>query len=465
MENTCLPAKPLILDTFAGPNCIHMRFLSSLTLTTAILLISSCAKTPYDPSICANTSLIHHSVEKTTEIIVHDIFSPVVAGRIYAYSNIALYETLRHGHPEYKSLAGQLKDLTEVPEPPADPKVDINLAGLHAYMKVAKALIFSEEEMQTYMDQMYADLKAKGLPEDVFEASTAYGQTVADHILAWSKKDKYAETRSYPKYTVTQEQGRWQPTPPAYIEAVEPHWREIRPMTLDSANQFAPPGPTPFSTDKNSQFYKEAHSVYMSVDTNKADRVAIANFWDCNPYVMHQQGHLMMATKKITPGGHWMGIVGLACRKSGLDMVATAEAYAMVSIGLFDGFISCWDEKYRRNLVRPETYINQNIDPNWEPTLQTPPFPEHSSGHSVISAASDVILTHMFGDNFAFADSTEVPYDLPVRSFKSFDEAANEASISRFYGGIHYMNALTFGFAQGKRVGQHVIDRVHTRAE
>lgn len=146
-------------------------------------------------------------------------------------------------------------------------------------------------------------------------------------------------------------------------------------------------------------------------------------------------------------------------------MVGTAEAYALVSIGLFDGFISCWDEKYRRNLIRPETYINQNIDPNWEPTLQTPPFPEHSSGHSVISAASSVILTKLFGDNFAFADSTEVPYNLPVRSFKSFNEAANEASISRYYGGIHYMNALTYGLAQGTKVGEHVLATVHTRTE
>jgi PAP2 superfamily len=146
-------------------------------------------------------------------------------------------------------------------------------------------------------------------------------------------------------------------------------------------------------------------------------------------------------------------------------MVGTAEAYAMVSIGLFDGFISCWDEKYRTNLVRPETYINRFIDPDWEPSLQTPPFPEHTSGHSVISSASAVILTKMFGENFAFADSTEVPYELPVRSFNSFKEAAAEASISRFYGGIHYMPAIDYGVVQGTKVGEHVLARVNTRTK
>lgn len=436
-----------------------------LLVVILYLSVTSCKKAAYETSMCTNTSLIHKSVEKTTEIIVTDIFSPVVAARIYAYANIALYETLRQGDPEYKSLAGQVRGLTDVPAPPKDGRVDINLAGIHAYINVAKALIFSEGDMEAFRTAMYDDLIAKGLPEDVLEDSKAYGQTVSDHILAWSKKDNYAQTRSFPKYTVNNDQGRWQPTPPAFIEAIEPHWRDIRSMTLDSANQYPPLPPTPFSTDKNSLFYKEAMEVYTAIDTNREEKLEIANFWDCNPYVMHQQGHLMMATKKITPGGHWMGIVGLATRKAGLDMVGTAEAYALVSIGLFDGFISCWDAKYTSNLVRPETYINRFIDPDWEPTLQTPPFPEHTSGHSVISTASAVIMTDLFGENFAFADSTEVPYNLPVRSFNSFHEAAQEACISRFYGGIHYTPAIDYGITQGKMVGEHVLARIETRVK
>src|SRR6188768_2725109 len=140
-----------------------MHFNSKHFLILLLIIgISSCQNATYDTKITDDTQLIHHSVEKTTEIIVHDIFSPVVAGRIYAYSNIALYETVIKGHPEYKSLAGQLRDLTEVPDPPADPKIDINLAGLHAYMIVAKAMIFSESEMEDYKVAMYADLTSKG---------------------------------------------------------------------------------------------------------------------------------------------------------------------------------------------------------------------------------------------------------------------------------------------------------------
>lgn len=441
---------------------MHFSFKHSCILLL-LVLVFSCKKSTYDNKITDNTGYIHRSVNKTTEIIVHDIFSPVVAGRIYAYSNIALYETLRQGSTKYKSLAGQLHGLTEIPEAPKDPNLDLNLAGLHAYMTVSKALIFSEHEMEDYRNTMYADFKAKGLPEEVFEASLAYGQAVADHILAWSKKDNYAQTRSFPKYTPNTNPDRWQPTPPAYIEGVEPNWNKIHPMVIDSANQFAPPPPTAYSADKVSQFYKEAMQVYTVDSLDTENKLAIANFWDCNPYVMHTEGHMMFATKKITPGGHWMGIVGIATRKSKCDMVATAEAYALVAIGLFDGFISCWDEKYRSNLVRPETYINQHIDRNWKPALQTPPFPEYTSGHSVISSSSQVILSHLFGDQFAFEDSTELDYGLPVRSFKSFKEAAAEAAVSRNYGGIHYMPAIEYGVVQGTNIGQYILSKVSTR--
>lgn len=440
-----------------------MRVRSLTLLLFSLIIMLSCKKDSYDAAITANTSLIHQAINTTTELIVHDIFSPVVAGRIYAYSTIALYEGMRLQNPAYKSLAGQLNELTEIPSPPADTDIDFNVAGLHAYISVAKALIFSEADMEEFRQEIYAGFVSKGFPPQLLDDSKAYGQVIADHIIAWTKTDNYGPTRSATKYTVNKEPGRWVPTPPAFMEGVEPNWRLIRPMTLDSANQFVPLPHTPFSADKNSEFYRQAREVYDAVASNTEDKLAIASFWDCNPYVMHQQGHLMFATKKITPGGHWMGIVGLASRKAGLDMVGTAEAYALTAIGLYDGFISCWDEKYRSNLIRPETYINRYIDPEWVPTLQTPPFPEHTSGHSVISSSSTVILSHLFGDSFAFADSTEVPYGLPVRQYTSFKEAANEASISRFYGGIHYMPAIEYGVGQGTKVGEHVIASLKTR--
>ena len=165
----------------------------------------------------------------------------------------------------------------------------------------------------------------------------------------------------------------------------------------------------------------------------------------------------MFATKKITPGAHWIGITKIACNQAGLDFSQTVSAHAKTSIAIFDAFISCWDEKYRSNLIRPETLINQYIDENWKPVLQTPPFPEYTSGHSVVSGAASRVLTEIFGGNFSFDDDTEVPYGLPIRSYESFEQAAQEAAISRMYGGIHYRAAIEVGLQQGINVGNTVI--------
>jgi hypothetical protein len=205
--------------------------------------------------------------------------------------------------------------------------------------------------------------------------------------------------------------------------------------------------------------------VYETGKHLTPEQKAIAAFWDCNPYVMHVQGHSMFATKKITPGGHWMGIAGIAAHKANADIVKSAETYARMSIALADGFISSWDEKYRTNVIRPETVINTYVDEAWLPLLQTPPFPEYTSGHSVISNAAAEVLTDQFGDGFSFKDTSEVDYGLPPRTFASFRKAAEEAAISRLYGGIHYRQAIEQGSIEGRKVGQLVVQRVRTRGD
>jgi len=379
--------------------------------------------------------------------------------------SIAAYEAAIHANPQYVSLAGQVKGLKPVPAPDPNEDYCFPLASVEAALTVGTALVFSEDKMRTFRSGILDEFRAAGVPEAVFERSLAYGQQVARHILAWSSSDNYKESRSFPKYSIEEDASTWKPTPPAYMDAIEPHWAKIRTIVLDSCAQFKPAGPTPFDIDPKSAFYKEAYEVYHVGKNLTEEQREIASFWDCNPFVMNVKGHVMFATKKISPGGHWMNITHVACKKAGADFVRSAEAYAMVSIALMDGFISCWDEKYRSKLIRPETYINLYIDEDWVPLLQTPPFPEYTSGHSVISAASAVTLTHLFGDNFSFLDSTEVEFGLPARSFESFRHASEEAAISRLYGGIHYRPAIDHGITEGRLVGEFLVNNVRTRRE
>ncbi|HEX6227500.1 MAG TPA: vanadium-dependent haloperoxidase [Chryseolinea sp.] len=408
---------------------------------------------------------LHRSVKQVTDVIVHDIFSPPVAARIYTYMSVAGYEAAIHHDEKYLTLAGQLTGLEPVPQPEAGVEYCYQLASVQAMLKVGRMLVFSEDKMDVFYDKILEEFKDCDIPDEVYDRSIAYGTQVADHIIAWSGKDNYKQSRSFPKYSILDDPATWKPTPPAYMDAVEPHWNKIRPFGIDSAAQFKPKAATAFSTDKESPFYKEALEVYSIGKSLTQDQREIASFWDCNPFVMNVKGHVMFATKKISPGGHWMNITHVACAKTKADFVQSAEAYARVAIALFDGFVSCWDEKYRSKLIRPETYINQYIDENWVPLLQTPPFPEYTSGHSVISGSAAVTLTKLFGENFAFTDSTEIEFGLTARNFKSFEEACNEAAISRMYGGIHYRPAFENGLVEGKALGNYILAKIKTRRE
>jgi len=196
------------------------------------------------------------------------------------------------------------------------------------------------------------------------------------------------------------------------------------------------------------------------IDSLSDEHQQIAAFWDCNPFAVQDRGHLLVGVKKISPGAHWIGITGIACGNTNKSFEKSMQVFTVVSVGLMDGFICCWDEKFRSNRLRPETAIRRYIDSSWVPFLQTPPFPEYLSGHSVISATSATILSKIFGDNFSYTDTVEVRFGLPPRHFNSFNDAAKEAAISRFYGGIHFMDAIDNGITQGKKIGESVIQKM-----
>lgn len=412
-----------------------------------------------------NADYIHRAIKQVTDVMVYDIYSPPVTSRTYAYVSVAAYEVMIHDDPGYISLAGQLSGLQPLPLPDSGRQCYYTLSAVIAILRVGKALVISEEKITAFETEILKDIKVAGVPQNIFENSVAYGAKAANHILAWAAKDNYKQMRSLPFYTVANDAGSWKPTPPAYIKAIEPNWKKLRPFIIDSAEQFKPAPPPVFSTDTGSVFYHQAHDVYTKVLSNTAEQNDIANFWDCNPFKLNVRGHVMFATKKISPNGHWMNITGIVCKKVKADAVRSAEAYVCIALTLADCFISCWDEKYRSILIRPETYINRYIYAGWMPVLQTPPFPEYTSGHSVVSKGAAVVLTKMFGDNFSFSDSTELEFGLQPRHFTSFQQACEEAAISRFYGGIHYMPAITNGLIEGEKIAVFILSKLKTRKE
>ena len=173
----------------------------------------------------------------------------------------------------------------------------------------------------------------------------------------------------------------------------------------------------------------------------------------------------MFATKKFSPSGHWMNIVGIASKEAKADFATTVAAYTETSIALFDAFISCWDEKYRSNYIRPETAINKYLGEEWRPYIQTPPFPSYTSGHATISAAAAEVMTNWFGDKLSFTDTSSLEFGIESRRINSFREAAKEAAMSRLYGGIHYRFDNDEGNRCGKKLGEFIVQRLKLKKQ
>ena len=430
------------------------KFLNACKYTVLIsmlcMVMNGC-KPPATSKLFEKGEAQFYCEEQLTRVIVHDIISPPVASRMYAYTNLAFYEALRSSNPNTTSLTARCKGFSPMPVLDKNLEYDVELSAATAFLKVAEGLVFSKDSIRAVIKNIESHYS--GLNATTIKNSIAYGSEVATIILARAATDNYKVTRGMPRYSVFKETGKWQQTPPDYADAAEPYWKLIKPLILDSASQCRPPAAPAYSKAPQSIYFKEVNEVYLLSKELTPLQDSIAIYWDDNPFVTQHKGHLTFANKKITPVGHWMGITSILCKQYGKgNQLLTAKAFALTSAAIFDAFISCWDEKYFSKTVRPITVIREWFDPLWDANLQTPPFPEYTSGHSVISAAAATVLTSLFG-NQSFLDTSELPYLGMKRFFDSPKAAAAEASISRLYGGIHFRAALEKGALQGEKVG------------
>jgi hypothetical protein len=399
------------------------------------------------------------AVFSVTMVMIHDVVNPPAASRFYTYCMMGAYEIVAQNNKQIVSPTSFIKSIEPIKIETAA-GYDYQIAALYCILETGKLILPSGYMLEEDQKKLIIALLREGYKQKTIDQAVAVAQEVAKKIAVNASTDGYLKLSTRLRYRPKKGNGYWYPTPPGYMEGIEPHWKTIRPMFIDSCNQFVPKPPLEFSKDSTSEFYKLAKEVYQVGKKLTENERFIASYWDCNPFAINTSGHMSIGFKKISPGGHWMNITGIATAKANLDLDKGIMVHALVAATLMDAFISCWDEKYRSSRIRPETVITRYIDPKWQPLLQTPPFPEYTSGHSVISTAVSEALTYLLGDNFTFRDDTEVIFDLPTRDFKSFRQAAEEAAISRLYGGIHYRDAIENGQVQGRAIGQFVVEKL-----
>lgn len=379
-------------------------------------------------------------------------FKPPVASRALAYSNLALYEAVIPGMPGKRSIQEVLGYGYVLPSVDKSRRYNWALAANRSmYLSLRNLYANTSTTNLLLLDSLYDALKnslSAGMSDADILATESYATQVADAIFNWSKTDNghQAYNALFPStYTVPSGPGLWVPTPPAYLPIpLLPYWGNNRLfVAANGTTACQPPAPIPYSTDTISAFYQEANTVYQTALGLTNAQKDIANFW-------------ADGENTYTPPGHLMNIAGILLREDDANLEKAAEVYVRMGLCVADAFIACWKAKYTYNVERPVSFIRQHIDAGWSPFITTPPFPEYTSGHSSVSGASAEVLSKMFGDNRSFTDNTNTWLGMSPRSFNNFREAAQEAALSRLYGGIHYPNGNAQGIACGKKIGQNV---------
>lgn len=395
--------------------------------------------------------VLHAWYDLSLELVWHTpTYSPPVASRSFAYLGVTAFEAVATGSDKLQTLAGQLHALTPGPQREAGKTYD-EAVVLQSAMAFAVQHYFENTgpSGQHAMAKLEGKLREKvsaDVPADVLARSEAHGRAVAEYILAWSADDGGAviETLGFPQdYELTKGPSHWVPTSLIALQQkpLLPNWGKNRTFAMPEGASCALPSYPDYSEAKDSQFYKEAFEVYEAKQNLTPERRAIARFWADD------------AMLSMTPPGHWISIALQILNRDKVGLDKSVDTLARLGVAVADGFIGCWQAKYQYDLIRPISYIRRVIDPKWEPLLNTPPFPEYPSGHSTQSGAAAAVLANLFGENFAFEDKTGSHAGLAARNFPSFRAAADDAGISRLYGGIHFRSAIERGLEQGRCIG------------
>jgi hypothetical protein len=429
-----------------------------VALTLLVLLIESCRtpnNDPVDPAVISKGAETYSS-EVATKWADMDLklirastgFTPPVASRALGYAGLTMYESVVTGIKGNQSLEGQLNGLKTLPEPEAGKEYNWAISANAGQLFIAKNLWPTASDAAKKTADSLANALKNSLIEnsskEVVERSEAFGEAIAKAIFEWSKTDGGVEgyAKSFPAdYKVPTGPGKWVTTGTNTVPLL-PYWGQNRNFIASNATAI-PPQPLPYSTLTTSEQFKQHLEVYNVSKSLTAEQKAIATFW-------------ADGGTTFTPPGHSYNLATIALKQTNAKLDKAAEVYARVGIAVAEAFINCWRCKYMFNTLRPITYIRTTISPTWSPLIATPPFPEHTSGHSSQSGAVAVVMEALFGSTFSFTDNTNVAFGQKERSFTSFKQAAEEAAISRLYGGIHLRHANESGLLEGSKIGQSV---------
>ncbi len=472
-------------------------------VAVAALSVVGCARQPADP----DPQLVAQWMRSSLSFVRSERLGPPVASRVSAYAAIALFEGYASdARSGLRSLGGQLNGLAAMEGPGGE--VDGASVAAEAERVVLDSLFrdgfaSTRRAVDSLAKAQVAARKVAGVSDETSARSVQHGARLGAALLAWAATDGFFATRAL-SWTPPKARGQWintvtadqlvpiqlsgetdivspanaglsmdleragerfvftnRPknaagtTLPTFnpVRPTEPYWGTLRTFAIRDGDECRPPEPPAYSEAPGSAFRQMAQVFADSMAALTPEKKQTALFWADNP----------VATG--TPGFHWISVSNQMVDRRKLSAAAAVELYALTSMAIADAFIGCWQEKYRSLVVRPVTWMQRVVDPDFSTVIPTPPFPEYPSGHSVQSAAAVQVLKRLVGDTVAFSDSTQVDVGQPPRAFANFSAALADVAVSRIYAGVHYVPAVVDGMTQGVCIGDRVLERVQTRLQ
>lgn len=388
--------------------------------------------------------------------------SPTFASRGFGYIGLTMYESIVNGYPAFRSLAGQLNQLDTLPLPEKNKKYCWALCLNAAQASILRSIyIQTSDENKARIDSLenaiYHAFADSMHDETMGSRSAAYGRSIATAIFQWSTTDgghrgylsNFDTKMSYPV-----KGGSWKP--PFFAQQItrfplHPHWGENRTF-LKADTKWQMPYFIPYDTMSVSACYKQFTDVYSANRKLTQKQKETAIWWNDDP------------SETYTPPGHSYNLASIVIRTNKAGMMKAAETYARIGMATADAFIICWKIKYNFFSERPSTYVNEVIDPEWDPFWPDPPFPAFPSGHAMQAAAVAVAFSGLYGDKMSFIDNSHAGrsrdavknVDYIPRTFTSFWQVAEETANSRFLGGIHTNQDNVVGLQEGSKIGRHI---------
>ena len=375
-------------------------------------------------------------------------FNSGLAVRAFAYSGLTLYESMVKAIPWQRSVASKLigEDINRHNFQFVHWAASGNAAMAYAVKNLIPAASAASKARIDSLENAFAEQFKTEVSQGVLDNSVEYGRKIAERIVEWSKTDGTAEAAAKNStYVIPVGEGLWKPTPPALAFPVNVYASETRTFVKNSPTLTLAPPPIPYSTDSNSAFFKQVQFVYDYSQHLTADEITIVKTWGEFP-------------GNFTQGLRYMTIAIQLIDEADLPLVEAVTAFAKHNMAIQEAGPCVFASKYKYNVVRPITYIQDVMGfGSWTALNVTPPHPEYPSAHACVGRASSRIMEIVLGKHYAFTDKTHAS-TWGARSYDSPKAYSDESGWSRVLGGIHYVESMNAGRDQGEKVGNLIND-------